>query len=88
MAARRQAAFHGTDEPKGRSMTRTPISLLRKEVLRNALQASVDSLHRRRASEIPEDYIDDYVRLDWLEWRGGGLRLTTTGENVCRQALE
>jgi hypothetical protein len=56
-----------------------------REVLRAALQVSADALYRRRASEIPEGYIDEYVRLHWLEWRGGGLRLTTTGENICRQ---
>jgi hypothetical protein len=44
----------------------------------------VDLLKRRRAAEIPEGYIDDYVALHWLEWQGGSLRLTTTGENVCR----
>jgi hypothetical protein len=58
---------------------------LRTELLRDALQASVDLLHRRRASEIPESYINDYVDLNWLEWCGGGLRLTPTGENICRQ---
>lgn len=42
-------------------------------------------LHRRRASDIPEGYIDGYVNLNWLEWHGGGLRLTITGGNVCRQ---
>jgi hypothetical protein len=56
-----------------------------REVLRASLQVSVDALYRRRASEIPEGYIDEYVRLHWLEWRGGGLRVTTTGENICRQ---
>jgi len=59
--------------------------VLRRETLRNALLSSVDQLHRRRASEIPDGYIDDYVALNWLEWRGGGLRVTTEGENVCTQ---
>ena len=54
-------------------------------MLRNALLATVDLLRRRRASEIPDGYIDGYVALDWLEWHGGGLRLTVTGSNVCRQ---
>jgi archaellum component FlaD/FlaE len=58
---------------------------LRRDELRNALLATVDSLKRRRADQIPEDYIDDYVTLNWLEWNGGGLRLTETGSNVCRQ---
>lgn len=55
------------------------------DVLRNALLATVDMLHRRRARDIPEGYIDDYVALHWLEWHGGGLRVTTTGENICCQ---
>ena len=55
------------------------------DVLRGALLTTVDMLYRRRARDIPEGYIDDYVALHWLEWHGGGLRVTTTGENVCRQ---
>ena len=38
-----------------------------------------------RAAEIPEVDIDDYVSLNWLEWYGGSLRLTTLGENICKQ---
>jgi hypothetical protein len=64
--------------------TRHAMSPVHREVLRSALQAAVDSLYRRRASEIPEGYIDDYVALNWLEWHGGSLRLTPTGENICR----
>ena len=45
----------------------------------------VDLLKRRLASEIAPEDIDDYVALNWLEWNGGGLRLTTTGENICKQ---
>lgn len=55
--------------------------------LRKALQGTVDSLHKRRACDIPESYIDDYVLLDWMTWEGGGLKLTTTGENIRRQEL-
>jgi hypothetical protein len=65
---------------------RHAMSPAQREVLRDALQAAVDSLYRRRASEIPEGYIDDYVSLNWLEWHGGSLRLTPTGENICRSA--
>ena len=57
------------------------------QLLRESLQASVDALHRCRACEIQESYLDDYVSLDWLKWRGGGLELTATGENICRQEL-
>jgi archaellum component FlaD/FlaE len=60
----------------------------RHEALRNALQVSVDLLHRRRASEIPEGFIDDYVSLNWLEWRGGSLRLTPLGQEICLEGLE
>jgi hypothetical protein len=48
-------------------------------------QATADALQRRKASEIATESIDDYVTLNWLEWWGGSLRLTTTGQNVCRQ---
>jgi len=58
---------------------------LRREALRDALLSTVDLLKRRRAAEIDQGYIDDYVALNWLEWNGGGLRLTTTGDNVCKQ---
>lgn len=54
----------------------------RREVLRNELLATVDLLKRRRAGEIDGAAIADYVALHWLEWHGGSLRLTTTGENI------
>jgi hypothetical protein len=58
---------------------------LRRQALRDALLSTVDLLKRRRAAEIDTVYIDNYVALNWLEWNGGGLRLTTTGDNVCKQ---
>lgn len=58
---------------------------LSRDELRAAFLGDVDRLHRRQASQIGDDYIDDYVALNWLEWHGGALRLTTVGENVCRQ---
>lgn len=67
------------------TLAAAPPPVLRREALRNALLSTVDLLKRRRASEIPEGFIDDYVALQWLEWNGGGLRLTVTGENVCLQ---
>jgi hypothetical protein len=60
----------------------------RREVLRNALPDSVAMLYRRRACDIPEGFIEDYVALNWLEWHGGALRVTTTGENMCEQLLQ
>ena len=55
------------------------------ETLRQALLATRDMLKRRRAADIPEGFIDEYVRLRWLEWYGGALRLTLVGENICKQ---
>jgi hypothetical protein len=68
-------------------MTSTPLlaPALKREALRDALLATVDLLKQRRASDIDAGLIDDYVALNWLEWNGGGLRLTTTGDNVCKQ---
>lgn len=59
--------------------------VLRREALFDALLTTVDQLRRRRAADIPAGYIDDYVALDWLEWNGGGLQLTETGDRVCKQ---
>jgi hypothetical protein len=56
----------------------------RRETLRAGLLGTVDLLKRRRAGEIGESAIRDYVALHWLEWHGGSLRLTTTGENLCK----
>lgn len=66
------------------SIPRTSAS---RETLRAALPSTVDLLKRRRAAEIGDKLIDDYVALNWLEWDGGHLRLTVTGENVCRQLI-
>lgn len=60
-------------------------SLSRGDRLRGTLLADVDLLNQRRAGHIPEGDIDDYVDLQWLQWHGGGLRLTTLGENICKQ---
>ena len=57
----------------------------RVDALRGALLSTVDLLHHRRAGEIAERDIDDYVALNWLEWNGGSLRLTTVGDNIRRQ---
>lgn len=55
------------------------------ERLRDALPGTVDCLKRRRADLIDTALIEEYVTLQWLEWHGGGLRLTVTGRNVCAQ---
>jgi hypothetical protein len=63
----------------------TRMPLARHEMLRTALPDTVALLQRRRADLIDSSLIDDYVTLNWLEWHGGGLRLTVTGANVCAQ---
>lgn len=80
----RQSKGHGDPRVVAATPDSSPAAL-RREVLRDALLASVEMLRRRRASDIPEGYIDDYVALNWLEWHGGGLRITTVGENICKQ---
>ncbi|MET3439719.1 hypothetical protein ABIC94_000464 [Variovorax paradoxus] len=59
----------------------------RRERLRRALPATVELLQSRQADRIDDSDIDAYVSLNWLEWHGGGLRLTITGRNVCAQSL-
>ena len=57
----------------------------RSDSLRALLPSTVDLLHRRRAALIGDGPIGDYVALNWLEWRGGALRLTVAGQVVCDQ---
>ena len=57
----------------------------RSDMLRANFLETVDALRRRRADLVAEDLIEHYVTLDWLEWAGGTLRLTTTGTNICKQ---
>jgi hypothetical protein len=56
-----------------------------RERLRQALPATVELLKQRQAERISDADIEAYVALNWLEWHGGGLRLTITGRNVCAQ---
>jgi hypothetical protein len=48
--------------------------------LQDSLLTTVDALSRRRACDIPEKTIDHFVALRWLQWNGGSLRLTESGE--------
>jgi hypothetical protein len=56
-----------------------------RERLRQALPETVDRLKQRHADLIDADDIEAYVALNWLEWHGGGLRLTITGRNIRAQ---
>lgn len=58
---------------------------LPKETLKAGLLADVLLLKQRRCAEIAEGNIDGYVALNWMEWNGGSLQLTVTGDNVRRQ---
>jgi hypothetical protein len=58
---------------------------LRRERLRDALRTTVDLVNRDRADLIAPGFVDDYLALDWLEDRGGGLRLTPAGAALCLQ---
>ena len=58
---------------------------IRRDRLRLALPTTVAMLRERHADQIDVDDIEAYVALNWLEWQGGGLRLTITGKNVCAQ---
>ena len=56
-----------------------------RERLRQSLPATVSLLRQRQAGQIADADIEAYVAMNWLEWHGGGLRLTITGRNVCAQ---
>jgi hypothetical protein len=62
---------------------KTPIALAKiNGALHDSLLVTVDLLSRRRAGEIPEKTIAHFVAIRWLEWNGGGLRLTAAGEST------
>ncbi|HET9643710.1 MAG TPA: hypothetical protein VFP68_10230 [Burkholderiaceae bacterium] len=50
--------------------------------LSHELPTAVSSLWRRRAWEIPEGHVDDYVKLGWMDWNSGALVLTSSGQAV------
>jgi hypothetical protein len=63
------------------------LAVLSKDDLREQLPRTAECLAARSAHLIDEDLISAYVDLDWLEWQGGGLRLTVTGKNLCAQVI-
>ncbi|WP_140631985.1 hypothetical protein [Methylibium rhizosphaerae] len=54
--------------------------------IRDALPAAARDLAQRRADLIGDDLIEHFVARDWMEWRGGALKLTQVGLNVIAQA--
>jgi hypothetical protein len=71
--------------PQTRISLRQENEALTRERLRQALPATVVHLKSHQAGQIDAGDIDEYVKLNWLEWHGGGLRLTITGRNVWAQ---
>src|SRR6187402_2911870 len=62
---------------------KTPATLSKiNTALQDSLLATVDALSRRRACDIPEQTIDRFVAMRWLQWNGGNLRLTAAGEEM------
>ena len=60
---------------------KTPAALAKiNNALHESLLVTVDLLSRRRACDIPEQTIDRFVAMRWLQWNGGSLRLTEAGE--------
>jgi hypothetical protein len=52
------------------------------EVLSRQLPAAIASLWRRRACEVPEGILDDFVTLGWMNWNSRTLVLTLAGQAV------
>ena len=82
--ARVASAEHGAVHPAvlGRIQAAAGIQHDAVEVLRTMLPHTIECLKSRQANLIGDDLIEDYVALDWLEWAGGGLRLTEVGRNL------
>jgi hypothetical protein len=58
---------------------------LPRATLMGALLNTASLIEHRRCGEIADGYIDGYVALNWIEWNGGSLRLTETGQNIRKQ---
>ena len=68
------------------SLPSRSLAASRRDALRDNLPIIVQLLKQHLARHIPDGYVEDYLALDWLEWHGGTLRLTITGQNMCRYA--
>jgi hypothetical protein len=66
-------------------MKTTPTLAKINTALQDSLLATVDALARRRACDIPEQTIDRFIAMRWLQWNGGNLRLTAAGEEILVQ---
>ncbi len=64
---------------------RLGMSLYRCQKLAYHLGAVAAGLARGEPHDVPDEHLDDYLRLGWLRWEaeGGRLRLTPDGAEVC-----
>jgi hypothetical protein len=72
-------------QPATRLQMKADLAAMARERLRQALPLTMQRLEKRQAELVDSADIDAYVALNWLEWHGGGLRLTITGRNVRAQ---
>ncbi|HUD34919.1 MAG TPA: hypothetical protein VMR43_18255 [Variovorax sp.] len=79
------ATMQTRKQVSNRLSLKADMAALNRERLRQALPLTMERLKQRQADLIDSDDIDAYVALNWLEWHGGGLRLTITGRNVRAQ---
>lgn len=57
-------------------------SAARREELSHQLPAAIASLWRRRAWEVPQGSLDDFVILGWMNWSRGALLLMPAGQSM------
>ena len=79
------ATMQTRKQVSARLSLKADMAALERERLRQALPLTMERLKQRQADLIDSNDIDAYVALNWLEWHGGGLRLTITGRNVRAQ---
>ena len=79
------ATMQTRKQVSARLSLKADMAALARERLRQGLPLTMERLKQRQADLIDSNDIDAYVALNWLEWHGGGLRLTITGRNVRAQ---
>ena len=62
------------------------ISLYRCQTLAYNLPGTMEAISRARPGDIPEELLDAYLRLGWLRWESGRLKLTAVGAGACAPA--
>lgn len=82
------ATMQTRKQVSARLSLKADMAALERERLRQALPLTMERLKQRQADLIDSDDIDAYVALNWLEWHGGGLRLTITGRNIRAQVAQ